>query len=242
MKKAVSVTLVLTGLFVSTTVSAKQLWSDFSISYLNGNDYELGDNSREVITFEHASVHNWGDNFLFIDRTKPDSGDQDTYFELHPRLSLSYVTGSDLSFGPIKDIYLAGQWESKSSTKSTFDNYLTGIGLALKVPGFRFFKANLYHVNNEKKDDDTQMTIAWAAPFKLGDAEFLYDGFVDWASAESDHASELNFTSQLKWNVGKVMGTSSPLYVGIEYAYWNNKFGVKGVDERNPSLLIKWHF
>lgn len=223
---------------LSMSASAEMLWSSFSLTYLNGSDYEVGDPDRQVVTVEHASGHSWGDNFFFLDRLESDNGDSENYMELSPRLSLSSLTGNDLSFGPVKDVLLAGTWESGEG----FDNFLAGVGVSLDVPGFQYFNANLYRANNDKSSNDTQLTLTWGLPFALSDAEFLYDGFIDWTTSESDKASEMNFTSQLKWNAGKLIGTKAPVYVGVEYAYWNNKFSIDGVDERNPALLLKWHF
>lgn len=235
--------LIVAGVMASSTASAEKLWSDFSLSYLEGGDYEVGDNHRQIITVEHASGHTWGDTFFFMDRSRSEDSTLETYFEFGPRLSLGNLTGSDLSFGPIKDVLLAGQWESKSDSFGGFDNYLAGVGVKLDVPGFRYFNANVYHVSNDKgKDSDVQLSLSFAAPFTLGNADFLYDGFIDWSTQESDHAEEMNFTSQLKWNAGKLIGTKAPVYVGMEYAHWNNKFGIQGQDERAPSLLLKWHF
>lgn len=241
MKKLQTSACVLAGAIASTlsaSASAEMLWSSFSLSYLNGSDYEVGDPDRQVVTVEHASGHSWGDNFFFLDRLESDNGNSENYMELSPRLSLSSLTGSDLSFGRVKDVFLAGTWESGEG----FDNVLAGVGVSLDLPGFKYFNANLYRANNDKSSDDTQLTLTWGLPFALSDAEFLYDGFIDWTTSESDKASEMNFTSQLKWNAGKLIGTKAPVYVGVEYAYWNNKFGIDGVDERNPALLLKWHF
>ncbi|WP_296055165.1 DUF5020 family protein [uncultured Amphritea sp.] len=241
MKKLQTSACVLAGAIASTlsaSASAEMLWSSFSLSYLNGSDYEVGDPDRQVVTVEHASGHSWGDNFFFLDRLESDNGNSENYMELSPRLSLSSLTGSDLSFGLVKDVLLAGTWESGEG----FDNVLAGVGVSLDLPGFKYFNANLYRANNDKSSDDTQLTLTWGLPFALSDAEFLYDGFIDWTTSESDKASEMNFTSQLKWNAGKLIGTNAPVYVGVEYAYWNNKFGIDGVDERNPALLLKWHF
>ncbi|MCP8688531.1 hypothetical protein [Marinobacterium sedimentorum] len=47
---------------------------------------------------------------------------------------------------------------------------------------------------------------------------------------------------QLKWNSGTQRGFQSPLYAGLEYSHWNNKFGIQGPDERKASLLLKCHF
>lgn len=237
-KIALPMISICTSLIFSPMVSAEMQWSDFSLSYLTSDQYEVGDNSRQFLTVEHASGHTWGDTFFFLDRSKYDDGTLENYAEFSPRLSLGYVTGSDLSFGIISDVYVASTWEMGES----FDNYLIGLGVSLNIPGFNYFTANVYQANNMLWDNDQMLTITWSKGFKLGSADFLYDGFIDWSTSSDSQASEMNFTSQLKYNVGQLFDFKSPVYVGIEYAYWNNKFGISGVDERSVSFLAKWHF
>ncbi|MEH6624968.1 MAG: outer membrane protein OmpK [Motiliproteus sp.] len=230
--------------FISVTapnVHAEMLFSNASISYLKGDHYQLGDKQRQVITLEHASGFGWGDNFFFLDRLKNHNGQYSTYYELAPRLNLKTFGNLDLSFGPVSDVLLAATWESGSSSRR-FDNYLYGIGFNLQAPGFKYLKLNFYLVDNELKPDDEQLTLSWAYPFSISNHTFLYDGFLDWSSSSDSHAAEMNFTSQIKWDIGKHLDMSHPLYAGFEYAYWNNKFGVKGANERNPSILLKLHF
>ncbi len=234
--------LLLMLIMLSTHSQAELLFSNASISYLKGDNYQLGDNRRQVITLEHASGFNWGDNFFFFDRLKNHDGQYSSYFELSPRLNLKTFGDLDLSFGPVSDVLLTATWESGSSSSSRFDNYLYGIGFNLKAPGFKYLKLNVYLVDNELKPDDEQLTLSWAYPFSIADQNFLYDGFLDWSSSSHSHAAEMNFTSQIKWDLGHYLHMERALYVGFEYAYWNNKFGVKGVNERNPSILLKWHF
>lgn len=230
------------GVLASPAAMAEQKWSDASLSYLKGDKYEVGDNKRQVVTFEHASGHDWGDTFFFMDHLMSENGARDTYYELSPRLSMNYLTNGKIApkGGLVKDVYLAGTMEG--STKAT--NYLGGVGVSLDVPKFKYFNVNLYRANNGGgKDNDNQLTVTYAVPFQLGSADFLYDGFVDVSSKADDHAAETNFTSQLKWDMGKqLFHTKKPIYVGLEYAHWKNKFGIDGIDEKNPSLLIKAHF
>ena len=237
MKRRFFPAVLLVLLSFTTGAHAKQLWSSFSLSYLKGENYEVGDESREVLTVEHASGHTWGDNFFFLDHLKSSDGTISNYFELAPRLSLSYLFNTELKAGPLKDVYIATTYES-----GTFENLLLGIGFGLAIPGFKYFNINFYQADNDVWDDDEQVTITWGVPFNLGGGEFLYDGFLDHSTSSDTNEAETNFTSQLKWNLGKVLGTSAPFYVGIEYAYWTNKFGIDGVDEENPCLLLKWHF
>ena len=240
MKKLATSGLVLaSALAVSTSVNAEQQWSDFSLSYLKGSQHKVIEKDQEFVTVEHASGHNWGDTFLFVDRNKSNTGSISTYGEFAPRLSLGYLTDSDLSFGIVKDVLIASTWEMGDG----FNNYMLGLGVSLDLKGFNYFTANVYQVNNDgDADSDQMLTLTFAYPFKLGSADFLYDGFLDWSSASDTSASEMNFTSQLKYNLGGAFNTKAPVYVGIEYAYWNNKFGIPGVDERAASLLLKWHF
>ncbi len=222
---------------ISGPVLAEVYWSDFSLSYLNGSDFEVGDPKRQTLTVEHASGMSWGDNFFFIDHQVAETGAVTQYFELAPRISLSSLTKSKLAVGPFKDFYIATTLEGGS-----FTNYLLGVGVSLAIPGFKYFNVNLYNANNEKIDNDEQITLTWAVPFGTEKIPFIYDGFLDYSTKGDDHAAEMNFTSQLKWNFGKLMNLKAPLYLGIEYAYWTNKYGIDGVDEKNPNLLLKWHF
>ncbi len=114
---------------------AETLWSDFSVSLLRGNDYEVGDNKRTVATFEHVAGHSWGDSFIFVDRLQSDDGSKDTYGEFSPRLELSKYQNSFM-----KNIYLSSTVEFGEG----FTNYLLRVGTNLQVPHFTFAKINLY--------------------------------------------------------------------------------------------------
>ena len=249
---------------LSATVSAQAeiFWQDNSLSLLRGNDYKVNyslrgdDAERTVVTFEHASGHNWGDLFLFSDYLTSDDGATELYTEISPRLSLGKLGKRELAFGPVKDVLLAGQLElgnmddpdKLTMTGPHFVNKLAGIGFDLNAPGFAFLQANLYHRSNENKADNEQLTVAWALPFNLGGEALLYDGFIDWTSASRNAHPSMNFTSQLKWDLGARSGTPKKLYAGLEYVHWNDKFGIKdgtfGIDsnERNINLLLKYHF
>lgn len=230
MNKKLMTALALTCLAGAPAAQAKILWQDISATYLNGSNYEVGDTDRQVFTFEHAAGYSWGDSFLFVDRLKSDNGDTETYAEVSPRFKV-------MDFNPdglFKAAYVATTWEIGQG----FDNYLIGLGTDLNVTGFDYLQLNAYRRSNEFYESNYQLTAVWGVPFA---ENFYYDGFIDWSSASVGHAAEMNFTSQLKYNLGPMIGYDNRLYVGIEYAHWNNKFGIDGVDERNVNLLIKVH-
>lgn len=234
-------TLASTAVFTQAAV-----WQDFSLSALYGENYKApfaaGNEKidQSTITAEYAAGLKYGDIFAFADRTNNDFGNE-TYFEVAPRLSLGAVTGQKLELGPIKDVLIATTWEGNSGA-SDFNNYLYGIGFALDIPYTSYANINFYKADNDLQKDDYQMTITYAVPFKIGGEEFLADAFLDWSTAEGpDQKSELNWTSQYKWNVGKHISPETKLYLGIEHSVWNNKFGTD-VDQHDVSALVKYHF
>ncbi|SEK71122.1 Nucleoside-specific outer membrane channel protein Tsx [Colwellia chukchiensis] len=208
---------------------AQTLWSDSSATFLRGNHYEVGDNSRTVFTFEHAGGYSWGDSFLFIDRLHSDNGDKETYAEIAPRFQISAYKNQFF-----ENIYIA----TTAEIGDNFTHYLVGLGTSLNLPNFNYFNVNIYHRNNDSAKSNQQVTVTWALP--LG--PLVYDGFMDYVIAKGDQHSNMNFTSQLKYNLGQHLNLKTKLFVGVEYAFWLNKFGIDGVDEKNLNLLVKYHF
>ncbi|NVK88667.1 MAG: DUF5020 family protein [Gammaproteobacteria bacterium] len=228
--------------------NAKSIWSDNSISFLAGNHYEVGPKRKQIITLEHASGHQWGDLFYFVDRLKGSDGSNETYMELSPRISFGKLKLIQLENSFIKDILLASTIEMGQSANGSFNHYLVGIGFDIDMPGFKFFQWNFYRRNNDNRDDSWQLTQTWSLPFTLGAQSWRYDGFIDWSSSTNQASASLNFTSQLKWDLGQfTWQTSNELFLGIEYVLWRNKFGIRNTPqfdthEDNVNLLIKYHF
>ncbi|MDO6428346.1 outer membrane protein OmpK [Thalassotalea sp. 1_MG-2023] len=220
---------VLFAMFASVQASAETLWSDYSVTLLKGNHYEVGDNDRTVFTFEHAAGYSWGDSFLFVDRLHSNNGDRETYIEISPRFQLSSYQNT-----LFENIYLATTAEAGDG----FTNYLVGLGTNIKLANFLYFKTNVYYKNNDFGDNNIQSTISWAVPI----GPLMYDGFLDYMTATDNANAQMNFTSQLKYDLAPALNLKSKFYVGIEYVHWDNKFGIKGVDERNVNLLLKYHF
>jgi len=221
--------LLIIALFTPITCNADTLWSDFSVSLLKGNDYEVGDNSKTIVTFEHAAGLSWGDSFFFVDRLESENGHLETYGEFSPRIELTTYQNSLM-----KNIYLASTVEFGNN----FTNYLLGVGTNLKLPHFNFFKVNFYQRNNDLSDNSQQITVSWGVPI----AALYYDGFIDYVFSSDDKSTSMNYTSQLKYDLAPHLNIKNKLYLGVEYVFWQNKFGIDGIDEKNINLLIKYHF
>jgi nucleoside-specific outer membrane channel protein Tsx len=182
------------------------------------------------------------------------------YMEFSPRVSLSWLTGKDLSAGPLKDIKAAFTYEKGNGGPGP-ENYLYGLGFDWDVPGFAYLKTNLYRVkiNNQVffADQDsngyaTQLTVAGAYPFAIGEQDFVVDGYIDWRSPSDQAGTQTSVGSsiQVKWDAGKALfGKQRKLYVGTELNMWHNKYGIKpidgstdGFDQTAVQALVKYHF
>ncbi len=118
------------------TDSGPLLWHNESLTYLYGKNFKINPPIQQTFTLEHASGWTWGDLFIFFDQInyngKEDaSNGKNTYYgEITPRLSFGKLTGADLSFGPVKDVLLAGTYEfGEGDTEA----YLLGPGFDLAI-------------------------------------------------------------------------------------------------------------
>ncbi|WP_228289071.1 DUF5020 family protein [Marinobacter salinisoli] len=250
--KAVAAAFVASAM--APAAHAEKFFSSSSVSALYGTNYKVTPEELVTFTFENVTAHNWGDTFFFIDRLQS-RGDgerlKETYGEFSPRVSMGWLTGQPMTFGPVKDVLFAYTYEfgvNDNPFVSAFDNHLAGIGLSWDVPGFQYVDTNVYYANNDETADDWQLTVTWGLPFSVGQAAFLFDGFMDYSSAASDHKAEMHINPQLKLDLGAFSNNPGVLYAGVEYSYWRNKFGLDRnlplVDgtENVVSALVKFHF
>ncbi|WP_090243905.1 outer membrane protein OmpK [Pseudomonas guineae] len=237
-------------------------WQNNSLSYLYGQDYKVDPEIQQTITFEHASGWSAGDLFFFLDTIKYNTdatngaGDGHTFYgEFSPRLSFGKLFNTKLEFGPIKDVLLATTYEFG---EDDVESYLIGTGFDLAIPGFDYFSLNFYHRETDGGRDGSgvwQITPVWSYTIPVGKSDIVIDGFMDWVvdNDKSYHAN-LHFNPQIKYDLGKAMSWGEKqLYVGIEYDYWKDKYGIQdsgfvsdnfvgSTDQNTASLLVKAHF
>jgi nucleoside-specific outer membrane channel protein Tsx len=213
-------------------------WHSENVQILQGEDFELGPSERTIITFEHANRWRYGDTFLFTDLTILPDGETALYGEFQPRLSLSRLTGQSWSAGPMSDVYITGMYERGEHHTQ---RYLLGIGTDWSVPGFRFFKANLFWRDDPNRAGDTlQATIAWNRNFDIAGHTILAEGFADITGAEGNGVAHQMIVPRFLWDIGAGHGNPGRVWLGIEHQYWHNKFGVDGVTESVTQLQLKW--
>ena len=163
------------------------------------------------------------------------------------------MSGKDISAGIFKDISLTmGLNAGRKSTGASPLVFLPGTTLDFKLPGFAFFSLGLFAYINQGKfngedngcnDTGFQGTSSWLIPFNIGSTDWQYGGFGEYITAHGNCSAQFVSQTQLTFDLGKVAGSKpGRMYAGMEYIYWDNKFGNEGLDERVPQFLLMYKF
>jgi nucleoside-specific outer membrane channel protein Tsx len=207
-----------------------------NIQILYGNNFELGPESRTIITIEHANSFKYGDNYFMLDYTT----DQNAHYgEWVPRLSLSKMTGKKVGFGPIKDILLAGTVEIPTGIES---RHAAGIGLAWDIPGFQFVNTNFFVRSDPRFDGNAGLLVLnWGTTWHMGKTPVRFEGYCDFQEAEGARGSWTNCVPRLLFDVGSFGGKDkeNKFFLGFEFQHWSDKFGAGISDENVLQLNFK---
>ncbi len=237
-------------------------WSDTELQVLYGKHFQEpfnpNDVAKTIVTLQHASGWEYGRNFFFFDALKSDEKDNaagEIYGEYYSTFSLSKITGSDFKFAFIKDIGVTAgfNYGAKSGAGPTANPivYLPGITLDFDVPGFAYFDMDILAyidrgkfggTSNGCNADTYQITPYWKLPFQIGPTKWSFEGFVDFIGDHGSCEFQILTQPQIRLDVGNFMGKPDKLFVGIEYQYWKNKYGIKDLDDNFPQLLGVWKF
>ncbi|MEC4727634.1 ion channel protein Tsx [Shewanella sp. D64] len=226
-------------------------WWDVSVTALYGENYDLAPSEKQTtLTFETAGGWKYGDWFAFQDVTYFNGSnvdkEQTTYGEITTRFSAGKIFDTKVGFGPVTDLSLALSLEEGEGPVKSF---LYGVGSDIDIPYFSFFNLNLFRrsaISDDNISDGWQVSPSFKIEFPVGNSSIVFDGYVDWVFAVDDanYSEGIHVNPQLKYDLGAaIMGESSKghLYVGIEYDYWKNKYGVEGIDQNTYSVIVKYH-
>ncbi|MCH1930226.1 ion channel protein Tsx [Shewanella sp. A25] len=228
-------------------------WWDFSATTLYGEDYDLDPGTQATVTLETAGAWKYGDWFAFQDfiyfKGNHTGKDSTAYGELSPRFSASKILGEKIAFGPVTDVSLALTYEKGEGPIKSF---LYGVGVDVAVPYFTYLNFNTYRRNGTSYGTETdgwQFTPVYRIDIPVGNANIVFDGFIDWVFAtdknQDGYKENFHFNPQIKYDLGKTLfgdHQANKLLVGIEYDLWTNKYGVKGVDQDTYSVIAQYHF
>ncbi len=168
----------------------------------------------------------------------------DIGIEVYTYLSINKLAGTDFSLDPIKDIsILAGLNISNKPENEHFKAYLAGLSLDFSNSYFYYLQLDIavYKGDNIKNKYGVQLTPVWSYPFQIGSAKFKFRGFTDFRTGNTNNSGNFHILAQpqLLLDVGDLEKVkSNTIFVGAEYSYWLNKFGVKDVNESVLQAMV----
>ncbi|MCH9690899.1 MAG: outer membrane protein OmpK [Gammaproteobacteria bacterium] len=190
-----------------------------------GHDYfelEFGGRSGIVDLYGYIDVFD-----LTESETSDKKDDPKTFIKLSPRFSLDGITGKDLSFGALKEIYFATLYTG-SGGSSDVNNSFWGFGSDLMVPWFGKVGVNLYGLYdvNEKAWNGYQLSTNWFKRFfTLSNGSYVaYQGYVDYQFgmrakySSADHGGQM--FNGLYWH-------SDRYAVGYGLKLYKNVYGIE---------------
>ncbi|MBI3528471.1 MAG: outer envelope protein [Betaproteobacteria bacterium] len=264
------------GAGMTSAVAAE--WSDTSIGYRYGTKFREPFNnediSKSIIDLQHVSGYKYGVNFFNVDFLMSDSNDpganstgaQEAYLVYRNTVDLAKVTGGDYKFGIVRDIggTFGFDWNTKNDVGYSSKKRMLVIGptVMMDVPGFlnvsvlALWESNAPVGITSRYDYDTHamLDLAWGIP--IGSSPFRFQGYFDVIAPKGkdefggDTKTEIHFDGAIMLDVGRIAGGPKDMFkVGLEYEYWENKFGNDhngpagdGAFAKTPMIRAEYHF
>jgi len=210
----------LLALSVLATLSAPTFAADYSDGDTHKNDYKWmqfnlmgafnekpGDSTHDYMEMEFGGrsgifdLYGYVDVFNLTSDSSSDKADSQAkmFMKFAPRMSIDGLTGKDLSFGPVQELYIASEmtWDGVNTTDTTFgvNQQKIGLGSDVMVPWLGKIGLNLYSTydSNNKDWNGFQLSTNWFKPFYFFDnGSFIsYQGYIDWQFAmEEEYSAE----------------------------------------------------
>jgi len=188
-------------------------WSQFNLMYAegelpgtpdsSGHDYlelEFGGRSGVVDLYGYLDVFNLTNS----SKSGKTDGASKMFLKLAPRFSIDGMTGKDLSFGPVQELYVATLFniggggitgvdaDGEAITGDT-NNANIGLGSDVMVPWFGKVGMNLYaqYDVNAKDWNGFQFSTNWFKPFvNFENGSFIsYQGYIDYQFGAKEDAT-----------------------------------------------------
>ncbi len=213
------------------------------------NAFTGEDERTTIITLQHASGWQYGENFFFIDHITTEGGSE-FYGEWYPFFSAGKLFSSEFG-GPIRDMgFVAGV---NAAPDANVIKYLPGLQVNWNIPGFAFFNTLLTAYIDDtqgdiapKEDDSFMIDVAWKYPFNIGSQSFSIEGHMeyidgrDFSDIDGSAESWILAQPQIRWDLGKALWDApNQLHAGVELQYWRNKLGTQE-DENAVQFLVVW--
>ncbi|MGY3914270.1 outer membrane protein OmpK [Aeromonas australiensis] len=191
-------------------------WFQFNIMHGENNKLPFSNNAdNNYFEMEFGGRSGIFDLYGYIDvldvfnEGKDNFHNKDNFFmKFAPRMSIDGLTGKDLSFGPVKEVYVASV--TNIADQGLFETYI-GLGSDVEVPFMGKMGLNLmsryvrenYGASNEGKWDGYMLTTNWFKPvYNFSNGSFIaYQGYLDYMfGADELEKTDASRTSEsLQW-------------------------------------------
>lgn len=176
-------------------------WMQFNLMY--AFEQQPGPSSHDFLEMEFGGRSGIFDLYGYVDafNLTSDSGsdkagaDAKMFMKFAPRMSLDALTGIDMSFGPVQELYVASEIDWDGNTGGVNEQKI-GLGSDVMAPWLGKMGLNLYAVYDSSKKDwnGYQISTNWFKPFFFFDnGSFIsYQGYIDYqfaATKDANHAS-----------------------------------------------------
>ena len=199
-------------------------------------------------------------------------GAQEAYLVYRHTLDIGKLRGADIKFGPVRGMGVTAgfDWNTKNDVGYNSRKRMLVLGPTLMwdVPGFLNTSLLLLRESNAPSgafppisqlrgrytyDLHPMLNAAWGIP--LG-ASWSFEGYANFIASKgrdevgNDTGPETNIDMQLMFDAGAAMGYKKNVFkAGVEYQYWNNKFGNtsattggQGQRAKTPMIRAEYHF
>lgn len=199
-------------------------------------------------------------------------GAQEAYVVYRHTLDIGKLRGADIKFGAIRGVgaTFGFDWNTKNDVgyNSRKRMLVAGPTLMWDVPGFFNTSLLVLHESNAPSgafppistvtrrytyDLHPMLNAAWAIPVST---LWSFEGYANVIASKgkdevgNDTGTETNIDMQMMFDAGSAMGYKKNVFrVGLEYQYWNNKFGNtaattggQGYRAKTPMVRAEYHF
>ncbi|QYJ87962.1 outer membrane protein OmpK [Shewanella mesophila] len=163
-------------------------------------EMEFGGRSGVFDLYGYVDVFNLGTQTSSNGDKNPGSGTSKLFMKFAPRVSIDAITGKDLSFGPIQEVYFSTLFNWDGLNGNGVNSSFWGVGADVMVPWLGKTGMNLYgfYDLNAKEWNGYQFSANWFKPFYFFENKsFLsFQGYVDYQfGADEDKAAFVPKTS-----------------------------------------------
>jgi nucleoside-specific outer membrane channel protein Tsx len=209
---------------------------------------------KNIFTFENTAAWSWGSSYLFVDILRSwsdaDVNAKEVYGEWYPSVSLRKLSRRKPSTGLLRDVSATlGLNSGVRSTGPAPFVVLPGATFDLHVPGFAFVSvATLAYIDRGRFEGQPtgcagttyQVTPSWSLPFTVGGAPIGFEGFVDFIGSHAECKAMVLSQPKLKVDISALWHKPGKIFLGVEWDYWHNKYGIQGLHDNVWLPLFVW--